>query len=40
MILSLLTALEDDPNLTQKDLATRFGVAVGLVNSYLKRVYL
>ena len=38
MILSLLTALEDDPNLTQKDLATRFGVAVGLVNSYLKRV--
>lgn len=38
IILSLLTALEDDPNLTQKDLATRFGVAVGLVNSYLKRV--
>lgn len=38
MILSLLTALEGDPNLTQKDLATRYGVAVGLVNSYLKRV--
>jgi len=38
MILSLLTALADEPNTTQKDLATRLGVAVGLVNSYLKRV--
>lgn len=38
MILSLLTALASEPNTTQKDLATRLGVAVGLVNSYLKRV--
>ena len=38
MILSLLTALADEPNTTQKNLATRLGVAVGLVNSYLKRV--
>jgi DNA-binding MarR family transcriptional regulator len=38
MILSLLTALAAEPNTTQKDLATRLGVAVGLVNSYLKRV--
>jgi DNA-binding MarR family transcriptional regulator len=38
LILTLLTALEDDPTLTQKDLATRLGVAVGMVNSYIKRV--
>lgn len=38
MILSLLTALEDEPETTQKDLATQMGVAVGMVNSYLKRV--
>lgn len=38
LILSLLTALEDEPNTTQKDLATRLGVAVGVVNSFLKRV--
>jgi DNA-binding MarR family transcriptional regulator len=38
LILSLLTALEGEPNTTQKDLAPRLGVAVGLVNSYLKRV--
>jgi DNA-binding MarR family transcriptional regulator len=38
MILSLLTAIEDEPNITQQGLATQLGVAVGLVNSYLKRV--
>jgi len=38
MILNLLAAIEDKPNTTQKDLATRLGVAVGVVNSYLKRV--
>ncbi len=38
MILSLLTAIEDQPETTQKDLSTRLGVAVGLVNSYLKRI--
>ncbi|MGC9328896.1 MAG: winged helix-turn-helix transcriptional regulator [Candidatus Hinthialibacter sp.] len=38
MILNLLSAIEEDPNTTQKDLATRLGVAVGVVNSYLKRV--
>ncbi len=38
MILNLLKAISDEPDTTQKDLATRLGVAVGLVNSYLKRV--
>ncbi|RJP27536.1 MAG: winged helix-turn-helix transcriptional regulator [Candidatus Omnitrophota bacterium] len=38
MILSLLTAITDEPETTQKDLSTRLGVAVGLVNSYLKRI--
>ena len=38
IILSLLNAIEEEPNTTQKDLATRLGVAVGMVNSYLKRV--
>lgn len=38
MILNLLSAIEEEPNTTQKDLATRLGVAVGVVNSYLKRV--
>lgn len=38
MILSVLSAVEDEPELTQKDLAVRMGVAVGMVNSYLKRV--
>ncbi|MFH1740033.1 MAG: winged helix-turn-helix transcriptional regulator [bacterium] len=38
MILSLLTAIADEPDTTQKDLATQLGIAVGMVNSYLKRV--
>ncbi len=38
MILTLLKAIDDSPETTQKDLATQLGVAVGLVNSYLKRV--
>ncbi len=38
LILDLLAAIEDEPNTTQKNLATRLGVAVGVVNSYLKRV--
>ncbi|MBI1387277.1 MAG: winged helix-turn-helix transcriptional regulator [bacterium] len=38
MILTLLKAIDESPDTTQKDLATRLGVAVGLVNSYLKRV--
>lgn len=38
VILNLLAAIEDEPNTTQKNLATRLGVAVGVVNSYLKRV--
>jgi DNA-binding MarR family transcriptional regulator len=38
MILSVLSAVEEEPDLTQKDLASRLGVAVGMVNSYLKRV--
>ncbi len=38
MILSLLTAIDEEPNTTQKDLSTQMGVAVGMINSYLKRV--
>ncbi len=38
IILSLLNAIEEDSYLTQKDLATRLDVAVGMVNSYLKRI--
>jgi len=38
MILSLLTAIDDEPDTTQKDLSTQMGVAVGMINSYLKRV--
>lgn len=38
MILNLLSVIEGEPDTTQKDLATRLGVAVGVVNSYLKRV--
>lgn len=38
IILSLLNAIDEEPDVTQKDLATRLGVAVGMVNSYLKRV--
>lgn len=38
MVLSLLTAIEEEPETTQKDLSTQLGVAVGMVNSYLKRV--
>lgn len=35
--LQLLEALEENPETTQADLATRAGVAVGTVNWYLKR---
>lgn len=38
MILTLLNELDERPDTTQKDLASKLGVAVGLVNSYLKRV--
>lgn len=38
MILSLLSAVEEDSHTTQSGLATRLGVGVGLVNSYMKRV--
>ncbi len=35
--LSLLTALEDGESVTQRGLAVRIGVALGLTNSLLKR---
>ncbi len=38
MILNLLSAIEEEPDTTQKVLATRLGVAVGVVNSYIKRI--
>ncbi len=38
MILNLLAMIENEPDTTQKGLASRLGVAVGVVNSYLKRV--
>jgi DNA-binding MarR family transcriptional regulator len=36
--LSLLEQIEKDPNVTQADLATQLGVAVGTVNWHLKRL--
>lgn len=36
--LQLMTELERDENLSQRELAGRLGVAVGLVNSYLKNL--
>lgn len=36
--LSLLEQIEKDPNITQADLATQLGVAVGTVNWHLKRL--
>jgi DNA-binding MarR family transcriptional regulator len=36
--LSLLEQIEQDPNVTQADLATQLGVAVGTVNWHLKRL--
>lgn len=36
--LSLLEHIEKDPNVTQADLATQLGVAVGTVNWHLKRL--
>ena len=36
--LELLTQIEQDENLTQNDLASRMGVAVGLANLMMKRV--
>ncbi len=36
--LSLLEKIENDPNITQADLATQLGVAVGTVNWHLKRL--
>jgi DNA-binding MarR family transcriptional regulator len=38
MILNLLAVIENEPDTTQKGLAGKLGVAVGVVNSYLKRV--
>jgi DNA-binding MarR family transcriptional regulator len=36
--LSLLDRIENDPDVTQADLATQLGVAVGTVNWHLKRL--
>jgi DNA-binding MarR family transcriptional regulator len=36
--LQLLSHIEENPDITQADLATRLGVAVGSVNWYLKRL--
>ncbi len=35
--LRLLSAIEDDRSLSQRSLASRLGIAVGLTNAYLKR---
>jgi len=37
IILGLLDAVEDNASLTQRDLSRELGIALGLVNSYLKR---
>jgi DNA-binding MarR family transcriptional regulator len=36
--LSLLEQIENDPDITQADLATQLGVAVGTINWHLKRL--
>jgi DNA-binding MarR family transcriptional regulator len=36
--LQLLDALSNEPNLTQRDLSQRLGIALGLVNSYIKNL--
>ncbi|HQL64172.1 MAG TPA: winged helix-turn-helix transcriptional regulator [bacterium] len=38
LILTLLTAIEENPDTTQQELAKKLGSAVGLANSYVKRV--
>lgn len=37
VVLEILKAVESDGHLTQRDLARRLGVALGLANSYLRR---
>lgn len=37
IVLRLLTAVEHDPTVTQRRIADEFGIALGLVNAYLKR---
>lgn len=37
VVLEILKAIESDKHLTQRDLARRLGVALGLANSYLRR---
>lgn len=37
IVLRLLDAVDRDPNLTQRRIADDFGMALGLVNAYLKR---
>jgi DNA-binding MarR family transcriptional regulator len=37
VVLEILKAVEAEENLTQRDLARRLGVALGLANSYLRR---
>ncbi|MBI3444198.1 MAG: winged helix-turn-helix transcriptional regulator [Magnetospirillum sp.] len=37
IVLRLLDAVDRDPNVTQRRIADDFGVALGLVNAYLKR---
>lgn len=37
MLLKLMKKIEDEPNVSQRYLATELGVALGLMNTYLKR---
>lgn len=37
MLLKLMSRLEDDPVVSQRHIATELGIALGLVNTYLKR---
>ena len=37
IVLGLLNAVEDNATVTQRDLAQQLGIALGLVNTYLKR---
>ncbi|MBC7189882.1 winged helix-turn-helix transcriptional regulator, partial [Candidatus Aerophobetes bacterium] len=37
--LRILEHIHESPSITQRDLASKLGIALGLTNSYIKRLY-
>ncbi len=35
----ILEHIHENPTITQRDLASKLGIALGLTNSYIKRLY-